>query len=113
LFVPGRTGETRLPVVTLEYRFLRIEAEPQADVAVVLVILPVHPVELALKSQVVGVNCAKESDAIDSSAKSVKMIDLLKPSWLILNCCLVQTSLLRKPFLVGLSHGIESKYFID
>jgi hypothetical protein len=47
--LPGISGETIFPVVTEEYIFFLIEAEPQAVVAVVLKMSPVQPVAFALK----------------------------------------------------------------
>jgi hypothetical protein len=47
--LPGIRGETIFPVAAEAYIFLLIEAEPQADVAVVLKMLPVQPVAFALK----------------------------------------------------------------
>jgi hypothetical protein len=60
LLVPGSTGVTKFPVGAELYKFLRIPGVPhmEAFVKVLRVKLPVHPVELAAKFHVVGVNCA-------------------------------------------------------
>lgn len=60
--------------------------DPQAEVEVVLVIFPVQPVELALKSQVVGVICPHPSPKKVNSTAITNTKDLD-------NCFLFGTSL--------------------
>jgi hypothetical protein len=99
--------------VALAYKFLRIEADPHAEVKVVRVIFPVHPVEFALKFQTVGVNCAEDSAKIDSITTRVIMNDFIVVLNVALDCLLVQRESFGISCFGRLSHGIESKYFID